>query len=76
MDKLMEQIVNTNLKIFEVNPIIEKNICFTNTIYIVNNYIVKVRINITYQENYKKQTKLIVSNNHYLSIKIVDKNNI
>lgn len=44
----MEQIVNTNLKIFEVNPIIKKNICFTNTIYIVNNYIVKVRINITY----------------------------
>ena len=38
----MEQMVNTNLKIFEVNPIIEKNICFTNTIYIV-----KVRINIT-----------------------------
>ena len=64
MDKIIDTIVKSNIKLFGTNPSIEKiNVGFTNTLYKVNDkLIVKVCTNENNEESFKKEIDFYKAN--------------
>lgn len=56
MKETLNLIIKKHSDLFGINPIIEKiNIGFTNTIYSINNYILKICTNTNNEENFKRE---------------------
>ena len=64
MKEIINKIVEKNVDLFGLNPIIEKiNVGFTNTIYKVNDcYIIKICTNIDNEKNFIKEIEFYKSN--------------